>query len=860
MAKKDDKNYDEGGSGLTIPISSIILSDTNKDGQTKQKKGEISQDKLRSILLDRTKKLNDADGIMELLTDSRIAMEILTSQTLSPKDLSHVPFRLKVDKAVYDGTVDAQLIEDLQAHFTTIYDLEAKLPKIVNEALFTKGAWVTLLLPPDEIDTLISGGLDNTLALESLTSGFNQSKDLFEKSETSKDRLDKLGLDGITTNLSVLRRPKIESGKLHNKVNALTMESMGYNVALSQSADERFKKVATLGLKKPRRPEEYRNNPIPIKVPADAILPIPEPSNPEEHIYYLIPIDEKGNIVSKATDSDYVGDLEAKIKESMAQMTNTNNKSDPNGYSGYQIVKGAVSDGDTKRDTDPGDFIEAYKLAVEKPIIEALKNNDIVDDSIDLKGDSSFYRIMLARALKKKKTRILVVPADYVCYIAFDYNTLGQGVSLIEKNMFWASLRAVLKIADMMAAVTNAIPGTEYEVTFDETDEDPVGTIEMLMHELAAFSASSFPIGSTNPSDIITSIQRAATRLKINGGEKYANTSIEKTDTQRQRARMDSDLDESTKRMYFTGLGVPVEAVDRLLEGETATGLILSDLMAAKRAMERQGILRRHVEHLIRLYIMLSPDLYGRIKNVVKNQNKVDDFIWSLRLSLPTADASQIEQIASVYDNVSRFIDDATQAYITDDMLRGLVGNTEVVRDALDDFRNIIAAQLKRDYIRDNNLYPELENIVTDDAETGISGKVADYYKKFFENYGDVAKKILEHAKKADQVMSKAQNDGDDQGGSGGGFGGSSFGGGFGGGFGTSGAATPFDDEGNTPFSGDDFGGGDVEGPQEPEPEEEPEEDEVPTEEPEEETPEGEEPEEEETPADDEGDEPEEDQ
>lgn len=808
---KDDNDDNQHMDGLTIPLSSLIIEEPKGD-----KKGDkgVSEEKLRSILSERTKKMNDSDGVMEILPDTRIAMEILTAQTLSPKDLSNVPFRLTVDKSVFEDTTDAPLLGELEGHFRTIYDLESKLPEMINEALFTKGAWATLILPPDEIDDIINGGMDNTLSLESrhLESGSGRSL----KAETADFKnIDKLGISEITTSITDLKKPYLRRTIAAAKGQDLAMESLGYSHAMANSKDERFFKRSTLGLKKPRQPEEYRANPIPIKIPADAIFPIHEPSDPKDHIYYLIPIDEEGTIVSKASDSDYVGDLENKIKQAMSEMNPTQNKGS-DGYSGYQIVKGAVSGESNKADSDPKEFIDIYRRAVEKPIIDALKENNIVDNSIDLKGDDSFYRIMLSRALKKKKTRVLLLPADYVCYIAFDYNALGQGVSLLEKTKFWSSLRSILKIADMMSAVTNSVPGTQYEVTFDEADEDPAGTIEMLMHELSRLTTTSFPIGSTNPSDILTNIQKSATRLKINGGEKYANTNVERTDTQRQRTRMDSDLDESTKRMHFTGLGVPVEAVDRMLEGETATGLILSDLMAAKRAMERQGILRRHVEHLVRLYIMLSPSLYSKIKKSVGSDEKAESYIWSLRLSLPSADSSQIEQISNIYDTVSRFIDDAVEAYCTDDMLRGIVGNTDIIRDALDDFRNIIAAQLKRNYIRDNNLFSPLETIVTDEVETGLSGQIGDYYKAFFENYGEVAKQILKNAKTADKKIMEADND----------DGGSdndsddNFGDGGFGGFGTSGASTPFGDDGSNPFGGFED---DTESEPEPEPASEPE-------------------------------------
>ncbi|AXH70862.1 virion structural protein [Vibrio phage BONAISHI] len=786
---------------IIIPLQSLILTEDDlpenkRPGGQKDKKG-VDEESLKNILVERTKMMSDVESIYQTNPDIRLAREILVAQTLSPKDLSAIKFKLFVDRSVYPDKVPLDFLEELQTHFTTKFDLESKMPQICGEALMDYGSWSYLFIPPSHIDDIIQGSKPDEISLENIADTLkanvgNVSTSLFHRiDDDKKKKLTDLGIADLTTNLSLLKEGVYRNRAFVNKVDNLSLESYS---APENDKTRTWQKQPLLNFKRRNKEEALKNNPLVYKVPSDCILPIHEPSDPSEHLAYLILIDSKGRIVSRASNSDYAGDLERKLQRAMNDI-NGNKEGSDSGNGDFRIIK-SVDGWEQVDKNDPEEFIRLYSKSVMEPIIEMLEQHGMDEEGINLGDDDRIYRIMLERALEKKETRVLFVPADYVTYMAFNYNASGQGVGLMEQNKFFASLRAILQIADMMNAVTNSVPRTEFQVTLDDTDNDGLGTLEALMHELSRMTVLNFPVGTTNPSDIITSIQKAAYSIKVDGGDKFPNTSVDRSDTQRSRAVSDSDLNDDVKRKLFAGLTVPVEAIDRTLEGETATALILNDLMAAKRAMERQLIFRKGIEDIVRTYSYFSMDVRDLCKKHKISDEKFEDLLWALRLLLPVADTAKIEQQAETFETMERFFESAVSHYITDDMLRGIVGDNQMSREILDDMNKIFVSELMRQWMRQNNILPELEQIVAEDRDENLITPLREHYKAVFKNFGPVLKQILDQANKIDiqaekarQAHEDAQNEDDQpQGGDGR----------------RAGVATPFGDDGANAFD-DDF-------------------------------------------------------
>lgn len=810
---------------LQVPLSSIILKDTKKDDEVKKGKQRngITDDKVKDLLKDRTEKLNDAEGIMELHPDLRLARDLLISQILSPKDLGKAKLRLAIDKSIYADSIPAELLDTLTGYFKRELNLEKRMPKILGEALFDKGSYIQLFLPPSEIDTLVNAG-QKGISMESVDDEFRRIEaapisliKANEKADGEKTSLSQWGVTEIVGNFNILKEPHFRKKAREEKRNSFAMESLGEN----SRAGRLFKKKELLRIgvddtinlgEGDEVDKTNKANAIEIVIPADCYLPVHAPNDPSQHIGGFVPVDEHGYFTSKAKNSDYAGELQKKLKKAM-EATTGQKAADP----GYLVVKGELTDeekGGKRGDIDLDDFMDEYYNHIEAPIKRALIENDLVDgESIDLKGNDEFYKIILSRALTNQKTKLVFVPSEFVSYIAFEHNALGHGVGLLEKTRFYSSLRAILQIADMMNAVQNSVPETDLEITLDEEDMHPEETIETIMHELAKLTATNFPIGSNSPSDIITSLQKAAFRLNIEGGTVFPNTKISRQDVQKNKARIDSDLNETVTNKLFNGIGMPYEIVQQTLEGQTATEVLTRDKMLTKRALEKQEIFSDQFAAMIRKYTLLSDHLYAFLLDALKSDDKVELFLDALYCAFPTADHVDIESQLESFELKRDQYTEAIGQIISDDAVRGILGNTDVARDVIEDFRNILVGHYMREWMDAEGIMPELSNIFSDDKDLQVHPKIGEHYTKLFKVFSPILKKMLKAADKFDTAANKAMDGGEDDD-QGGGYGDSQ---GFG---------TPFNDEGQNPFSfGDDQAGQDSLDditPPEPEPEPDP--------------------------------------
>lgn len=745
--KKEIDWTDKSSSGLSIPRSSIISDrrpgQLDEHGNPKQEKRKtITSEQVKTILKEKSESLSTAVGIMELHPDLNLVDEILVAQILSPKDLSDAKFQLKVNKQKYAATVPKGLIDDLTAELDNILGLTEKMPDMLSKALFSEGACVTLMLPPANLDKLLDEGHEFTM--ESLDS--MEANGVFKDRATMK--LDKdysrFGLDGITDNMFELHRPGLKRKARQNRLTAgIDLESFDFS-NMDQALEG--KRVTTAVIEEIQADDRKEAVAVNFRVPVGAGLPIHEASDPSNHVSYLFLVDEHGNFISEAKGQSYTAELLEKLKKAIHDDKSTE----------FEIVKSMdIFTGSELKKKSVEDFMEGYIESVTAPIEKMIEEADLMDSDINVKDYESVYKIMLARKLKQKKTRLMFVPADYVSYIAFEYNALGLGISLLEKTSYYSSIRAVLQIANMLNVINNSIPKTTLDLTLDEDDKDHMGTIEAVVHEMAKLTSLSNPIGFFNPSDIMTAMHKSSYRLNIDGGDAFPRTNVQVEDVQRSKTTIDNDLEEEFKRKQYAGMGVTPEAIDQTLAGEFATTAILNDLLAAKRAMRRQSVFRKGIEDLFQKQIRLSPKLINLIHKA--GVQDIAGFVRSLELKLPVSDMSRLEQQQEGYTAYSDFIDEVMEAVISDDMLVGIadISETEYTPDTLDSAREIFASALKRQWLLDNNVLPEIWSLVDPNKELSIVPKITQHYKDVFKNLNPIIRSVLKGMNKTDAAIAK---------------------------------------------------------------------------------------------------------
>lgn len=720
--------------GFLVPIDSIIAE--RRTAQNQQAAQSTSKEQIRAVLEETTNQLNNVSGILELHPDLKLCMEIRTAMILSPKDMVTPKLRLALDQDVFPvDEKTTELLSDITAHFRTKTRLEKDMAKFIDEALFLYGSHVWLMLPPNTLDMAIQG---KEVGMESITEFTPHCKNhgLISPTDETLSEFKKLGVDGVIDNLNILRQPAIEEVLRHHRDAEVSMESYG------NAPFFRNKKRELLRLSSDVGKDNDGGDPIIFEIPPDCILPIHDPSDPSRHVAYMIQVDEHGSITSEMEESNYFEKLQKRLLAA--------SKSDSS--EDYAMLKNMGFEGKVKEE-DPAGLLRLYRREMERNIEQAVRTTG-ADGHFRLKDHEPFYRMMFSRALESRNTRLLYVPNYMVDYMAFDYNSMGHGVSLLEKTQLYSSLRAVVMFSDLIRQMSNSIPQRDLNITLDAKDRDGPRTVRNLVHEYGRIIDRSIPLGTFSPSSMIDELRRSGIRVNVDGGERYPNTKLEVEDRQRQIARVDDELAEQLKRAQYAGLSVPPEVIDQSLQGEFAINTVTSNQLFAKRSMVDQDRYIELMRERMRKYIYLSNTLYGMISNTV-GEDKVDDFIDALYPALPRADEVRIEQQIDSFNRYADFIDTVMEVHISDTMLRGLI-TTDLSGDALEEIRAIFAAHFKREYLISENILPELQRLyVTEDAES-IADRINGFHEDLFKTVGSIVKGLTMVNTKLQKVEDKA--------------------------------------------------------------------------------------------------------
>lgn len=685
-------------------ISSKVIMPVEKG--KKPFKPNYSQ--LKSLLDESVTAVEDNKRMMELLPDLLMVKRILVPSILSPKDLSSYTLTLKFKDSEMSNTATGALLQEIEKHFTTVYNFESKLPAILDAALFDVGSYALLTLPESTLSTIVDAA--KITGMESYDSLISSNKDSFKR----------IGiLSGITP-----EKPLVFSNlEITDNVNHLLLDETRRN-AVSKDIVGMLSSVLSMeGYDDPTamtlsdshgEDGSALNNPLVMKIPSDAVIPVHTPSDPSDHLGYYILLDNNGVPISRVKDVDGLGQLKKQIKKASAG----------NSIGGLIQSTGFSIGGDTETSKmDHRELLDKYVETVEAELTSQLRKG-AYGKEVKVSRPNEVYQMMLSRALAEKKTKILYVPKELMTYFAFKFNESGIGISLLEATKIFGSLRAILLFAQVMAGVKNSVGRTKLDVTLDEDDPDPSATIDSIIHHFAGLQTDALPLGHLSAGDIVRSLQKASVDVNIDGGDAFPNTKTEITESGRDYREPNTDLGDSLRRMQYSAFGVPAELIDSAQDGELATVVVSRNQLYAKQVMEYAKAFERMGTDFIQTYIRCSGKLIDMINKVVDKMDiDLDTFIRNITFKLPMPDLARInsqQEALTIYEDI---VDKAVGFYINEDTMSDLLDG-KVDSAAIESLRVSYGNLLKREWMAQQNILPEISN--------GIES-------------GDISKKVKSH-------------------------------------------------------------------------------------------------------------------
>lgn len=523
-----------------------------------------------------------------------------------------------------------------------------------------------------------------------------------------------------------------------------------------------------------RRPSV--GHPLVMRLPTEAVIPVHQPSNPEAHLGYFIILDELGNPVTRVDERDYYSDMSDSLNKN-------------SGMSSQLIsqVRRQMEGRSMDRQSEINEMAMLYGQFMEKDLTERLRAG-IYGSGAEVTAPTEVYRVMFARAMARQHTQLLYVPAELMVYFAFDYNKYGIGQSLLQQSKILGGIRVMMLFADTMAAIKNSVNHTTVEMNIDPNDPYPSQTVEFMMTEFAKTRQAIFPLGASSANDIVTYLQRAAVNVVVNGNTRYPTTRMDVSERATNRIQPNTELQKDLRDRHLMAIGLTPDQVDGAGNAEFATSILSNNLLLAKRVLRYQKKLEALVKEFIQKYVLADGDLMGELRSLVdKNRNKltaeqqrsqeltddvkeqrktltggkdvpalesidqklesleemgldavVMEFLQNVRVQLPKPDTSTLKsQMEAFKEQKDAYAEVLETAYINSSYLEtnGLGG----LSDLVDSTKEAILAELMRDWMRTNNVMPELTRLVN----LGNDEDRPDFFKNITEHVKSMSGSFL---------------------------------------------------------------------------------------------------------------------
>lgn len=730
-------------------LSLALLSKVNSRKTDNKRNYTQPLPELTQMAMDHKMRIASADDILALFPDANLAIDIIVSCILSPNDMTTVNLTYNFPELPIPDLTKQKVTNHVKDYISNNYKLEQDLRDMITEAMFTKGSYVTVIIPEASFDDMIN---EVSFSMESY---FNKNK---IKRYISTENYDYRHI--LQSKNEKLRNTKISISDLINKIEITddfyfvkdkgsylrTVSREGYNEYTKRKKKNNYSfsnedmvvdYASIFNNKKNFKREEYlevkdRNSasrrsigkPLYFKVPPESIIPIYPKGEPNNHIGYFLMVDERGLPLSLNKDE---------ITTPTSGVVNGKNQP----MYGSPIERTANSfDGIFKTAKEYENMEEVFSEILEKNIKHKLEKGKF-GDLLTTEKHNQIYRIMFNRALESKETKLIYLPEEMVSYFAYNYRPNGTGESVFETVITHYSIRAILLFSKVNANIKNSVPVTQVTVRIPEEDPDPLNTFEMVKDMTLSDRKSYLPLGVIDSTSLSEWLHKAGYEFKLEHG-KLSDLNIEYTDVNKDIRIPDQEFDEWINSLILCKFGLTPEMIKPAMEPEFATTLLSRNLNLAKRAKQDQDTTAFMLSDLIRKLIRNDQTLSSNIRNIlfddikdirnmlVSNQEDSEyqlekatdegliDYILEtcedeFSIKLPEIQTSEAPAAFNAMKYKFEIYDEAVNG-IFDEQLFGpeVVGE---MSNYITPIKAMLLGYLKRNYIAENDIIPELVDI-----------------------------------------------------------------------------------------------------------------------------------------------------
>lgn len=632
---------------ISVPTAGLLAKGVQpKNKENKQAQADLTE--LAEIASRSFYKNEVTNDTRDLLPDIEYCVTTSTNNILAPTDNMTKALGLDFKTAKLPSSVKSGLLTLTSDTLINVYGFNgSKLEEIISTSKYYDGSYVEIFIPEAAIDEIINKDA-GTIKLEDYHSRFNNATkhnildssneygvefDLKTESGVPVVHNSKVGISykqmesmlnvSLTDDIGIINDKTRESTLLAKSMDNAYYSDLKTEAGenLNSVEEEQYDKIMNM-LKSPDSFDEEAvvtlseydttrresiGRPLWMKVNPASIKPIWS-GDPSNHKGYILLLDEKGNPITSTPSVKKEKEMNNFFK---VNKQNTNHK-----YEAF-IKKARKSlYGITGKDPELKNMPDLYESMLNNLITKKISRG-LLGESVTWTEDNEFTKIMFARALESKKTRMLFIPASMVTYYAYDYRDNGMGRGKVERISVLYSMRAILLFVRLMSTVKNSIPRTIVKADLPDDITDVNAAVADIMYYTSVANESEIPLQAPNTNKIYDWMQRVGMSYQIKHPA-YPSIDFEIEDQQRSIPTPDSTLEDMLESASYKQFGMSKEMVDEGFKSSTATSASIQNKFFGNRIVNAQNETIPIFSNNFHKIIKNDNTLYSQFKDIVK--------------------------------------------------------------------------------------------------------------------------------------------------------------------------------------------------------------------------------------------------
>ena len=591
---------------------------------------QTQQNQLYGISNEIQTRITDNQNITQIFPDIELAIQILVSCILSPKDMVQTQVIYRFEESILPSHVGSAVLQEIQNQLENYHKVTEELPTILRDMLFDTGSHPKLVLPESAVDEMINQ--PSMITMESLNAiwdketkglkplGILGTPDLPNHPKTVMEQFTHnhynpkgraypmetvdgtvISLEGVvevSDNFSLFKVPTLLEAAREQRIKEMVRPSLSRGLALSQEAannklsDNQFRSALFKGaqaktenfIRIPERDALKRKSigrPLVQKIPSEAVIPVYPPGDETKPLGYFILVDDEGHPLTVKSQRQIYNQANQVISST------NNNQSGQSTMTSLLIQKARNNLAGNQKVTQLEQLSQIYSQIVEQDLLKRLRNGINGTDATISKNED-VYRMMLARSLCSMMTRLIYVPKELMTYFAFKYHDNGVGKSLMDDVKMLCSMRAILLFSKVQAEAKSSIAITEVNMSLDPRSPDPMKDIEMATDLISKTRQQYFPLGANSAPELLDWIHRAGFELHFEGHPALPQTKFQFNTKNFDRQDPNADLDEGLRKQTYMAFGLSPELLDTGFDAEFAATVTANNILLSKRTIQYQ--------------------------------------------------------------------------------------------------------------------------------------------------------------------------------------------------------------------------------------------------------------------------------